>query len=686
MKKTILLASLVASMTTIAAGTKGSVEFFNKNEHEIKSTTDHKFTVKEIGVKTEVKVKDTGLSFGGTFQGKDIVLPLSKYTSKLNSVDASGVNSEVEGEKYVVDTFFNNSSVFVKYDLPEMHNVNSYVKATLNPKVEDRNKALDEKARQLSFKAGNVELEGDVSYTFAKDAKLGVNSKTTFPFKSEKDNYGASVVSTHKLYLDAKKLNSFKDIKAGLELQHSYDKDSSKAVKYVGLNAEGTYAGIDKLDLTGKFNFRYQFNGTSKVSDLLTGDDITLASKDYMHSYELDAKYLMMNDKLELTGGAFVQHVYHNALALKSDALLKDFNLNDAIPVDEELQGLLDSAKDEVKAYKEALKKVKEEEAKLDSEESIKNAKKALKDAEYDLSKKVDAAKDVILKNKDARDLYVAVLKNVKDKGIAETIKAFEDNNSEYSKKLKKIEDALKNDENSKKAIKALTDAANAFTTKQTALSTAYTNLNNGEHTDYQTACNDLIAKETALKTKLNENNGGEATNTNKIKKYLNDLENIKQYLSSAKNILDSQDLVKAPEHQLNYGVKLGAKYTGIENLTLKANGVFGASTHRGLLPMQNYTLGFVKLDAGAKYDYKVTDKFVVSPELNTTVKFSDITKDSFNSELVLAPKVSAKYTPIDKLDISGEVEVPIKWNGDKTKFGFNSATIKTGVNVKYTW
>lgn len=677
MKKTILLASLVASMATMAAGTTGSVEFFNKNEHEIKSTTDHKFTVKEIGVKTEVKVKDTGLSFGGTFQGKDIVLPLSKYTSKLNSVNEAGVNSEVEGEKYVVDTFFNNSSVFVKYDLPEMHNVNSYVKATLNPKVEDRNKALDEKARQLSFKAGNVELEGDVSYTFAKDAKFGVNSKTTFPFKGEKDNYGASVVSTHKLYLDAKKLNSFKDIKAGLELQHSYDKDSSKAVKYVGLNAEGTYAGIDKLDLTGKFNFRYQFNGTSKVSDLLTGDDITLASKDYMHSYELDAKYLMMNDKLELTGGAFVQHVYHNALALKSDALLKDFNLNDAFPAEKDVQKLLTDNKAEVDAYKEALKKVKEEEAKLDNEESIKTAKKDLKDAEYDLSKKVEAAKDVILKNKDARDLYVEVLKNIKDKGIAETIKAFEDDNSEYSKKLKKIETALEQDKDSKKAIDALKTAGNELEAKQTALSNAYTALNNAEHADYKAACDDLKTKETALKAK--DTNG-------KIKKYLEDLENSKQYLSPAKNILDSQSIVKAPEHQLNYGVKLGAKYTGIENLTLKANGVFGASTHRGLLPMQNYTLGFVKLDSGAKYDYKVTDKFVVSPEFNTTVKFSDITKDNFKSELVLAPKVSAKYTPIDKLDISGEVEVPIKWSGDKAKFGFDNATIKTGVNIKYTW
>jgi hypothetical protein len=54
--KKILLASLVAQTTTIAAGTTGSVEFFNQNEHEIYSTTDHQF-----------KVKDSELSFGRTF-------------------------------------------------------------------------------------------------------------------------------------------------------------------------------------------------------------------------------------------------------------------------------------------------------------------------------------------------------------------------------------------------------------------------------------------------------------------------------------------------------------------------------------------------------------------------------------------------------------------------------------------
>lgn len=362
-----------------------------------------------------------------------------------------------------------------------MHNVNSYVKATLNPKVEDRNKALSEKEKQLSFKAGNVELEGDVSYTFAKDAKFGVNSKTTFPFKGEKNNYGASVVSTHKLYLDAKKLNSFKDIKAGLELQHSYDKDSSKAVKYVGLNAEGTYAGINKLDLTGKFNFRYQFNGTSKVSDLLTGDDITLASKDYMHSYELDAKYLMMDDKLELTGGAFVQHVYHNALALKSDALLKDVNVNEIVNnlASENVKTFLKNNADKVEAYKDALKKVKEEEAKLDKEEVIVEAKKDLKDAENDFNKKIDALRSVAFKNEKLKVTIAGILKDASSKGVAglveEILKEIKTKNQNgYAAKFKEIEPELKNDKNLTNSIKDLENAFNNIKAKREALETAY--------------------------------------------------------------------------------------------------------------------------------------------------------------------------------------------------------------------
>ena len=670
MKKTILLASLVA-VASMAAGTTGSVEFFNKNEHEIKSTTDHAFKVKEVGVKTKVKVKDTGLSFGGTFQGKDIVLPLTKYTSKLNSVDKSGINKEVEGQKYLIDTFFNNSSVFVKYDLPEMNKVNSYVKATLNPKVEDRNMGLSEKEKQLSFKAGNVELEGDVNYTFAEDAKIGVNSKTVFPFKGEENNYGAGVVSTHKLYLDAKKLNSFKDNKASIELQHSYDKDSSKAVKYVGLNAETTYAGIDKLDLTGKFNFRYQFNGDSKVKDLLTGDDVTLLLKDYMHSYELDAKYLMMNDKLELTGGAFVQHIYHNALALKADNLLKGIDIEDSL-LTEELKPLLENAKAEIAEYKKASKKLEEEKAKLDNEVTIKKAKKDLEDAKYDLSKKVEAVKEIALKNEKAKALYLKIMGELKGLNkVNELVK-------KYENEFNEVEAELKKDEANKKAIEALEKAGKEFGDKEQALNDAYTAIE-ASKADYKAA---KEAKAKAL-AKVKTKAGAKA---DEVEKYLNEIEKVKGSIDVLKSEFDKLGLAMAPQHQVNYGLKLGVKYTGIENLTLKANGVFGASTYRGLLPIQNYTLGYVKLGVGAKYDYKVSDKFTVSPEFNTTVKFSEIQSNLFKSELVLAPKVSAKYTPIEKLNISGEVEVPIKWSGDQTQFGFNNATIKTGLNIKYEW
>ena len=291
--------------------------------------------------------------------------------------------------------------------------------------------------------------------------------------------------------------------------------------------------------------------------------------------------------------------------------------------------------------------------------------------------KKIDALRSVAFKNEKLKVTIAGILKDASSKGVAglveEILKEIKTKNQNgYAAKFKEIEPELKNDKNLTNSIKDLENAFNNIKAKREALETAYDEIE-PEKLDSLTDAQEALYN---AQIKLNPD----------VIDFLNNQEMVNQYTSLAKNVIDNTNLVSLPEHQFNYGVKLGAKYTGVENLTLKANGVFGASTHRGLLPMQNYTLGFVKLDAGAKYDYKVTDKFVVSPELNTTVKFSDITKDNFNSELVLAPKVSAKYTPIDKLDISGEVEVPIKWSGDKAKFGFDNATIKTGVNVKYTW
>ncbi|MBE3031562.1 hypothetical protein IMK15_06375, partial [Sneathia sp. DSM 16631] len=79
----------------------------------------------------------------------------------------------------------------------------------------------------------------------------------------------------------------------------------------------------------------------------------------------------------------------------------------------------------------------------------------------------------------------------------------------------------------------------------------------------------------------------------------------------------------------VNFGFKLGAKYTGVKNLTLTADGVFGGRHHSAydqLFKFPAYTTGYVKLHAGAKYDFKLlNDKLVVSPEGNVTAKFTDI-------------------------------------------------------------
>lgn len=110
-----------------------------------------------------------------------------------------------------------------------------------------------------------------------------------------------------------------------MELQHSYDKDSSHAIKYVGLNAKGTYVVSPNLDIAGKFNFRYQFNGESEFKDL------------------------------ELTGGAFVQHLFLNETDVYSDKFIAYMKNTDGY---KSLNTLRDKYKDDEQAKDEFKKKL----------------------------------------------------------------------------------------------------------------------------------------------------------------------------------------------------------------------------------------------------------------------------------------------------------------------------------------
>lgn len=318
MKKTMLLTSLIA--VAAIAKTTGNVEFFNENEAKFGATKE--FKVNKVGVKTEVKVDKTGLSFGGTFQAKD--LKLGKVT-KAN--------------------YLNNSNVFMKYELPEIKGVNSYVKATVSPKfagVYEKDKMFDK---------GNAELEGDLSYKY-NDLTFGLNTKTNLPLSNKKVNeknesgkttyelkdvdYATLVSSTHKAYVKGN-YAPLKDIKGEVEVNHTYKeskKDAKDAFKYVSLLADASYDVMKDLTLNGKFRFKYQFNGDINYKDQYLGDkdllefagggDVFKEKVDYIHAYSLEGVYKGVKDT-ELKANVFVNHA--NKTATNESLHLVDYGV-----------------------------------------------------------------------------------------------------------------------------------------------------------------------------------------------------------------------------------------------------------------------------------------------------------------------------------------------------------------------
>lgn len=169
MKKTLILLTIISSVATFSK-TNGFVEAYNENEANFKENTDATFTAKELGVKTQVNVARTNLSFGGDFKFKD--LQLNNTTPK---------------------NFLNHSSVWIKYDLSKKETgINSYVKATIKPKfhAEESGKEMEqvsklkEEIQQLESKRAEltqaeVKAENDVNEKIKdKDKIKQLNEKT----------------------------------------------------------------------------------------------------------------------------------------------------------------------------------------------------------------------------------------------------------------------------------------------------------------------------------------------------------------------------------------------------------------------------------------------------------------------------------------------------------------------------
>lgn len=268
MKKTFMLASLIA-MTAVASGTTGKVYLGTGTESKFEKTIqEHKISESKIG--TEVKVKDTGFSFGGEFKLKD-------------------VKGFIAAPSYALAT--KDSNVWAKYELPEIKGINSSIKATYKETTK-------------------LNLEGDVNYTI-NGVKVGLNSNTTLSLKLEENKkLGEETVSEHKLYVEAKEASVLKDVKANIKLVHTYNtiEKNAKAIKNVSGEAEVTYDKVKDLKLTGKINFKRNINSDLKDEyKMLNYKLYAEAPIRYMHSYELNAEYTGIKH-LTIMAKPFVAH------------------------------------------------------------------------------------------------------------------------------------------------------------------------------------------------------------------------------------------------------------------------------------------------------------------------------------------------------------------------------------------
>lgn len=151
MKKSLLSFCLIASVISMAA-TEGHITYTFKGDSSTKP---------ETFIETEVKVKDTGLSFGGKFRVKG-------FKKKAN--------------------FLNHSKVFVKYEIPETNGINASIKTTLKPKFV--------KDDEFCFH-GLAKLSGKLSYKH-NDLTMGIHSKNNFSLGKDKE-----ITSTNKLFLES---------------------------------------------------------------------------------------------------------------------------------------------------------------------------------------------------------------------------------------------------------------------------------------------------------------------------------------------------------------------------------------------------------------------------------------------------------------------------------------------------
>lgn len=646
MKKTLLLLTIISSVATFSK-TNGFVEAYNENEANFKENTDATFTAKELGVKTQVNIERTNLSFGGDLKFKD--LQLNNTTPK---------------------NFLNHSSVWIKYDLSKKETgINSYVKATIKPKFH----AEEAETKQLS------ELNKEIQQLESKKAEL-IQAKE----KAEKD--------VKEKIKDEKKVNELKDKTA----------DNGKLKKDIDKKEKEKQEELIKKEKQERVIKESQ-EKINVQNDKVTAAENKLAN--IIEKYKNEKKQKKENELQQL------EEKFKKDKKDQEDNVTKEKGTLDFLKQTENTAKLeKEKNEKKINEIDTALKPLKEEyenSKRLQEEENAKpdkNSPEAQK-----LNEAVTKAKAAITANNEEIAEKNAIKNEIEvyqDNGGID----LEGDLSYKTEGAVFGVNSVLNVPFSNTYIKGNVEFTKDFATLIKSTHTAYFGvsdvLSGGLSVQHSYKGEDAMKYVSAkLDGKYAVSNDLDLVGKFRFKYQFNgEIDFKNEYLgnkdlltfanpspltyihmySLGLNYRKTLNITGFVGHgyektkklnYLNYGLMADVKYTGIDKLTLKANATLSG------LNVGNKYIGLFEFGANAKYDFNATDKFTVSPELDANVKFK--TKEKVEDvKFVVTPKVSVKYVPVNGLTLSGSVGVPVTVMNS----AYESTSIKTNLNIRYEW
>lgn len=435
----------------------------------------------------------------------------------------------------------------------------------------------------------------------------------------------------------------------------------TKILNSFNIGTQNSYLPNTNFKLTNNFTFDYALNNTNIYST-------SLQKNDYIVTDELKVKY-MVNDNIELHSGAFVQYVGRKT-TLKTDVPIKegyvrmhfkkiaDTELDDPSSRGLWLWGYTDEASDSGE----------------NNNGYPKNKKKFRKIDKDDFGYYIDIKKKT--GNCNVNDY------NCENKKIGFFI-VNGDTNQNGNEKYPKPADYTNSSDSSDRYLEIINKNHNEVWVNE--------NLSITNHNQYILSGKDkILIKEHELKRdywdnekEINKNETYLKLNPNapdSVKKpYLDKLEKLYNKRNNLTQEIDT--FHSSLSNKLIYGFNLGLKYTK-SHFTFNTNAKIKNEKYLGI---KNTSKWFVNLDNSIKYDY-ISNKFTITPELETNLNFNDIKRTSTIYELILNPKISLNYAFNKKFDITAQLEIPVKFNNTSSKFKFKDYSVKPTLNINYLW